>query len=621
MRTHFKQLIYNILFIAVTSLLPGMASAQAMQEELPMSSDWKIFRLTEEARAQAKIKNEFMSVLTIIQDEGWYTYSNSPGALGKPTMVKAQLVPGRQSLDVYYPPGQLKKDLSAPTVTVSVYSKKTPIFIPIPNHTGTPFSIKAKINLLLCSPTKCLPVETEFIFLGSQRIKDKSLFAHEQDWWPLFLAASNSPAKEDTVSKGTGPTPESVTDPFSLITPEYFQPELEVTNIPTAVLFALLAGLILNFMPCVLPVVSLKITALLSGNSAEDEEVRKKSFRSHNLFFALGIVIYFICLSLILGGSGLAWGEMFQRTDVVLILAAIIFALSLSLLGVYHLPVIDLKFGRGIKKPRLQALSTGILATLLATPCSGPFLGGVLAWTMTKPPHLIIAVFISIGIGMASPYLLMAARPSLVKFLPKPGAWTAHVEKAVAIFLMGACLYLINILPDDFVMPCLILLWLTALATWIWGLTTNIGRFAAKATLRVIIIAVLVFAAYWAVLPRPTSAWTEFDSDSFAKRLGNENLVVDFTANWCPTCKFLEKSVLTPTSLKKWSDKYELAFVQADLTENNPAAEELLKALGGKSIPVLAIFSKDNPHNPLVIRDLFNTTQLEQALDQALEKN
>ncbi len=620
MRNQFIRLIYKILLTAVTLLSPYAAQAQALQRDVPMSSDWKIYHLTKEARTQADADNEFMAVLTLTPDEGWYTYSNSPGTLGKPTMVKAQLIPGRQPLDVYYPPGQLKKDLSAPTVTVSVYSEATPIFVPIPNWTDTPFSIKAELNLLLCSRTRCLPLETEFIFLGSRINKDQSPLAHEQEWWPLFLAARSTPSNaKDTVQEPSDV--QNIANPYSLISPTYFQPALEVSNIASAVLFALLAGFILNFMPCVLPVVSLKITALLSGNSDQDETIRKKTFRSHNLFFALGIILYFICLSLILGAGELAWGEMFQRTDVVLILTAVIFALSLSLFGVYHLPVVDLKFGQGIHRPRLQALSTGILATLLATPCSGPFLGGVLAWTLTKPPHLIVAVFISIGIGMASPYLIMAARPSLVRFLPKPGAWTAHVEKAVAIFLMGSCLYLINILPDDFVVPCLILLWLTALATWIWGLTTNIERFQKKATLRILILAVLAFAAYWAILPRPGSAWNEFDSDSFSKRLGTENIVVDFTANWCPTCKFLEKSVLTPANLKKWSQKYKLAFIQADLTENNPAAEKLLKALGGKSIPVLAIFSRGNPYKPLVIRDLFNTAQLEQALDQVLEKN
>jgi len=383
-----------------------------------------------------------------------------------------------------------------------------------------------------------------------------------------------------------------------------------------AVLLGLLAGFILNFMPCVLPVISIKLSALMAGSSSADAVKRRAMFREHNLYFASGILLYFLVLSAILGATGLAWGQIFQQPVIVMALTALIFALSLSLFGVFSLPIVDLKFDQMTTHPKLQALFTGLLATLLATPCSGPFLGGVLGWTLMQPPWVISSVLLAVGFGMALPYLVMVLFPGLARLFPKPGAWTGHLEKAVGLLLMGTCIYLISILPDARLIPVLILLWFTALGAWAWGLAAP-GFDSAKTVLLKLLAALLLVAGFWLGL-RPAEVVTQMDAyseSSLRSMLGKETVVVDFTADWCPSCKVLEQTTLTPARLGDMKKRFGLKLVRADLTEQNPEAEALLHALGSKSIPVLAIFPKNAPEHPLVLRDLFTPTQLEEALE------
>ena len=148
-------------------------------------------------------------------------------------------------------------------------------------------------------------------------------------------------------------------------TPTYLQPGLEVGNLLSAILMGLLAGLILNIMPCVLPVVSLKLSALLDSSAIDNETDRIVAFREHNIFFSLGVITFFLVLALVLGLTGQAWGALFQKQWLVLAVAGVIFALSLSLFGLFHLPVIDLKFGTGIRidaenNPQLRLYALGV---------------------------------------------------------------------------------------------------------------------------------------------------------------------------------------------------------------------------------------------------------------------
>ncbi|OEU71364.1 MAG: cytochrome C biogenesis protein [Desulfovibrio sp. S3730MH75] len=659
---------YFIIFISIFILSAACPDqARSAQKENPnLSTKWKLFKLSPADQTQTGLQTDILAALILETKNGWYTYSHTPKKMGQPTKLTVSNLPNKTALQSIYLPGKLKDDPFNKGSKIKVYSSPTPILIPVPNASSS-ISLKAKLSLLMCSKTSCLPFKTDLNFIGMGIVPANLPEASKQSWWPLFLKASVEQSKNQrtkqskTIAKGKFSlknistqtttvessngikvtektkivaTPKNVTKSseeleqtrpkskfsFESLKPIPFTPGLEVGDLTTAILFGILAGFLLNFMPCVLPVISLKLSALLAGSQHVEESQRKKSFREHNLFFALGILLYFGALSGILGFTGLAWGQIFQKPSVVIILTGVVFALSLSLFGLFNLPIVDLKISTKNTGPRRQALFTGILATLLATPCSGPFLGGVLGWAMIQPHYVIGSVFISVGAGMALPYIAMAIFPGLVKRFPKPGAWTVWVERAAGFFLAGTCIYLISILPENMLIATLIFMWFTSVAAWMWGLSAGSDTKSGMILLRVIALAICITAGFWASTPPARTAnWINFKQEDFASRIGKEAILVEFTADWCPSCKILEQTVLTAGNLNRWQEKYDLRLIKVDLTSPDKTADEFLRALDSRSIPLAAIFSKgENSHSPTVIRDLYTTDQLEEALQQAL---
>jgi thiol:disulfide interchange protein len=628
----FSLLAASMLMIA---WVPSPAIAQVSGQSLgpPYSTHFELYRLSESNAPGQSL----LAVFTITPDEGYYVYANKPGespgesgqspdqSLGQPTVVLPKAGPDGTVPAVLYPPGTPRKDLFEPDKTILAYQGPTPIFLRPPD-VDSPLSLSLELRMLLCSEERCWPVRKNHAHTWDN-IDLKTLpIANEQSWWSQFLSASpgkNADAAPQ-VAQAIAPAPpaqptQTGQPPEWNFTPRYFNASLEVQDMAKALLLAFLAGIILNLMPCVLPVIGIKLGALVSAASSRDEERRHKLFRDHVLFFALGVLLFFLCLSLLLGLAGMMWGELFQNSTVVLILAAVVLLLALSLFGVFTLPIADLKAPSELTKtPRLQALSTGFLATLLATPCSAPLLGGVLAWAAPQPPLVLSIVFLCVGLGMASPYLAMAARPGLVRFFPKPGAWTGTLEKLVGFFLLATCVYLLSILSTGLLIPALAILLAVGCGAWMWGGWAGLGQTPGKRLLiRVAALLLLATVTFIALRPSPPGlAWEPFSVESFNAALGREAILVEFTADWCPTCKVLERTSLSAEHVGPWQNEYGLRLFRADLTTENPEAAALLRALGGASIPTTAIFPKDEGHNsPLVLRDLFTPGQMKEALE------
>ncbi|MEG6549481.1 cytochrome c biogenesis protein CcdA [Desulfocurvibacter africanus] len=623
MRTVFT-LLLTILLWPVSSV-----QAQLQMPEPPLNISVDFARLPDSKDNAETTTGAVLAAVTIIPEKGWYTYSNQPGSLGQPTVLTASLAGSPEPLEVRYPPGVRKPDPFSPEEMVNLYLGEVTFFVSLPPDVALPADLRLHLSLLLCSEKSCMPVSLERT--ASLRQAEALPAAEKQPWWPEYGASAPGP-QPDQVEPRHAAGPETTTGPETTkdapeeewsLNPRYYQSELEVGSIWKAIMLALLAGFLLNFMPCVLPVVSLKISSLVSGcvrGAQCSERAQRQAFTEHNLFFAAGILAYFLVLSLVLSLLGLAWGELFQSPKLIMILSAAVFALALSLFDVYTLPIINLRSGMiDSGNPRASAFSTGVLATLLATPCSGPFLGGVLAWALVQPSMVVAIVFISIGIGMALPYLLMSAWPGLVRFFPKPGAWTVKLERIVGFFLLATCIYLINILPQDYLLSALVLLWITGVSFWIWGAWTDLNQSTRKRwTIRSAALSLVVAAAAWAVQPPEISVhWRDFSAEDFRGRLGQERLLVDFTADWCVSCKFLEQTTLTDKNLADWGKRYGLTYIRVDMTEQNPQGMSLLRELGSQSIPVVAVFPQGSDANrPLVLRDLFTSANMEEALDQ-----
>lgn len=564
-------------------------------------------------------------VFKIIPDQGIYTYSFDPGPTGYPTKLTILGELG-DHLQVYYPAGEVHPDPFDPTELASIYLGTTPIFIPVPEEVDRHGTIQARASFLLCSDRNCWPVNKNVVYDLSQLDFSSAAKAIDQSWWLRWLDAV--PGGSD--DSGISPSIPEVTD-VRLSMNEYefdtrsFTPGLEVSNIAMASILAVLAGLVLNFMPCVLPVISLKLRGMIPDNSnGQSSAAKRRAFRIHNLCFAAGMLIFFTILAIVISITGMAWGQIFQNPMAIVVLGAIVFGLGLSLFGLYDLPIIDLKSGSkpGYKNPYIEAVSTGMLATLLATPCSGPFLGGVLAWALTQPPATIAFVLLCVGVGMASPYITMSIFPFMVRYLPGPGNWTLYLEKGLGFLLMATCIYLITLLPETLIMEALILFWIIGLGAWIWGKWTSLSQTRLKrSSIRAAALALIIVSFFLLFKPRTqySVAWINFDEQKFHSLLGEENFLMEFTADWCPNCKFLEKTVLTPAYMEKILEDHDLLFLRVDLTYQNPAGEAVLRALDSMSIPLVAIFNKDNPESPLILRDLFTRKQLMKALDQELE--
>ena len=554
----------------------------------------------------------------ITPESGWYFYANDPGAMGQPTRLAAET--GQTVLTVLYPPGREKLDPFGSGEMVRMYEGATRLFVLMPEGLTGDVSLRAR--LLLCSDVSCLPAEVSRRITLTDDVASLPQAA-AQAWWPDMAVARPDATRTEPAPASLAPSG-GMQAAFSRenMAPRYHEPGLEVQGLFKAALLAVLAGFLLNLMPCVLPVASLKLKGLLSGCAipgGEDDPVR--CFRTFNFFFALGILSFFLFLAILLASLDLAWGQIFQSTTAVLAMAVLVFALSLSLFGVFTLPVVDLKAPVEGTQTRASAFFAGCLATLLATPCSGPFLGGVLAWTLAQPPLVIATVFVCIGLGMASPYLVMCIKPGIFFIFNLPGRWTLFVERVAGFFLAGTAVYLLTILPDWAMNRTLILLLATAFAAWMWGGWTSLSRplwhrLATRGAALAIIVALFPWAAN---PPMPNVRWEAFDAPAFEEMLGKEPILADFTADWCPNCKFLEMTVLTEGNLARWHRRYGLRFVKVDLTREHPEAQALLAAMGSRSIPVVAVFPVgEKAFSPVVLRDLFTTPTLERVMEREL---
>ncbi|WP_300908073.1 cytochrome c biogenesis protein CcdA [uncultured Desulfovibrio sp.] len=580
----------------------------------------------------------------------YHAYAHEAGGAGRPTVLDFALE-GGQMLPVWYPAGAMQRDFYDPEATVFVYEGEVPLFTALPGQAaGKPFT--AALSLLLCSSRNCLPVNQSFTGVVPEAPPPVEQAPWMEQWralqrtQPALADMQDSPAASPLASSplassgeqgglglplgvsGSGarlaghgqsgvlPPPEE----FEVqLTPRYADASLEIASLGKALLVGMLAGLLLNVMPCVLPVLTFKISGLLLMGGSDDKE-KLRRFREHNLCFAGGVMTLFTGLALVLGLADLMWGQLYQNQGVLLVMLLLVFLMGLSMLGVFTLPVINLKTGENTKNPCLQSYLTGLVSTFLATPCSGPLLGGVLGWAFTQPLLMLMVVFWAVGLGMALPYVLFCIWPHMTRILPRPGPWMSVFERVAGFFLLGTALYLLSILPAEKHMNVLSVLLLVSLCAWLWGRFCGISapplrrRAAGVAG-----CALLLAAIIWVLRPvAPLPQWRDFSPEYFTSQLGKKPMLLEFTADWCPNCKFMEATVLTDERLRAWQARYGMDIVRVDLSTANAYAVRLLSALGSKSIPLTALFpAGDNASSPLVLRDVYGVQSLTKAMNEA----
>lgn len=413
-----------------------------------------------------------------------------------------------------------------------------------------------------------------------------------------------------------------------------------------ALLFAFLGGMILNLMPCVLPVMSFKVMSFvkMAGQS------RSLTFK-HGLAFSFGVLLSFWVLASVMlvlrtYGQAVGWGFQLQEPLFVVILASLLFIFALSLFGLFEWGMFFASWAGQTQADTAQKSSgypgsffNGVLATAVATPCTGPFLGSAIGFAVTLPVWQSLLIFTSLGLGMSFPYLLLAAFPSFLRFMPKPGAWMETFKQLMGFLLLATVLWLMWVFSaqtDTFSLICLLAGFLCfAIGGWIYGRGCTPVTARRKQVLAYVFVALFAFAGCKAIL-LPRAAWYSHDSSSLSKggsewdgweefsparlaqlRLEGKPVLIDFTAKWCLICQ-ANHMVLASDSVSKHLDTLGVVKMKADWTKNDPVITEELSKFGRNSVPLYVLYGPEKTQEPLILPQVLTTDVVINHLNTAI---
>jgi thiol:disulfide interchange protein len=391
---------------------------------------------------------------------------------------------------------------------------------------------------------------------------------------------------------------------------------------------ALLGGLLLNLMPCVFPVLFIKGLALVQS-STED----RRRMRTHGLVYALGILVSFwavvaVLLLLRAGGRQLGWGFQFQSPIFVALMAMLLFFLGLSLAGQFEIGLSLTSAGGNLAKRSGFAGSffTGVLAMVVATPCTAPFMGVAIGFALAQPAIVTFIIFTAVALGLALPYILLAFNPAWTRLLPRPGAWMEVLKQATAVPVFGTVIWLVWVFTQsaggNALIGLLAALLLLAVAGWI------LGRWPARRVPFVFAMAVVAIAValpvYAAVSLSATRAsvtstglqWEPFTPAGLDKyRAQGKPVFIDFTASWCLSCQVNERVVLNRTDVQKRLKESGVVLMRADWTQRDEVIAQTLAQLGRSGVPTYALYPASASQPPRLLPEVLTPGIIFDALD------
>ncbi|MGE3182509.1 MAG: cytochrome c biogenesis protein CcdA [Phycisphaerae bacterium] len=389
--------------------------------------------------------------------------------------------------------------------------------------------------------------------------------------------------------------------------------------------FAFLGGLILNIMPCVLPVISLKVFSFVN----QAHESRGRVF-ALGLAFAAGVLISFLPIAILVARSGESWGTLLQTPAIVITLIAAVFAFGLSLLGVFEfqLPgrVQNVAGNASTREGFGGAFLNGVFATALATPCVGPFLGGALGALTTVPPLQAGIGIMFVGLGLAFPYLLLTAFPGWMKFMPKPGVWmetfkqfTGLIMMVVVVWLLWILFYLVE--PSHFFAVMLFLVFVAA-ACWVIGRAGLTASWAK--TLQAWLVAVWFLlcgwygSKWWFAPSKYEHQWVNWEA-GLPEKLANEGFTVyvDYTAKWCTTCQVNKGAVLNTKVIHELFAENNVVPMLADFTNFDDEIQKSLQSYERNGVPLNIIVPAGKPNEVIVMPEVLTTARVQEALEKA----
>ena len=598
----------------------------------------------------------FRAALRFQLAEGWHTYWKNPGDAG---------VPPELTLDP--PAGPI--DWPAPNRvaegTVMTYAYTGAFLLPVTVRADGPVTLKAHANWLVCKEV-CVPEEADFSLVlpagtAAPNAQSPLFVAHDRSGprpspWSATIAADGSlfvrgpELRPGTVSGASfipdapGRIVDNAAQPLSVrdggfvlalkLTADFKPAEglsgiLSVvdrtglrsdlllraqpgapppagTPLQLVLLFAFLGGLILNLMPCVFPILAMKAVGLASGFA-------RYQARAHALTYTAGVLATFLALTAALltaraAGMAAGWGFQFQSPVFVVGMAWVLFAVGLNLSGVFEVGSGLAGAGgrHAVREGHWGSFFTGMLAVLVATPCTAPFMGVAIAAGLAAPPPVTILVFVAMGLGLAAPYVLLAMTPGLGRRLPRPGRWMEVLKQALAFPMYGAAVWLLWVVSQEAGSPgvlaaatgCVLL----GFAAWVWGLTQSLSvsknnrrlcQFLAIAAV-LCTLGTLAGVAAWSAEPsaEPSAATDEAGAEAFsAARLASlreagRPVFVNITAAWCVTCLINERVAIRTDSVRHAFAAGNIAYLKGDWTRPRPEITAFLRQNNRDGVPL-----------------------------------
>ena len=491
---------------------------------------------------------------------------------------------------------------------------------------------------------------TENLSTGDREIHLRKLVQKYSGDWPKEISGV---IVEQTGNKRTGfevkltisnqaPTNEAVSAVSA--SPTASSSALPAPALWKMLLYAFIGGLILNIMPCVLPVIALKILGFINHGQHEPGRVR-----ALGLVYAAGVLVSFLALAAVVigvksAGHHAGWGMQFGNPEFIVVLTTLITLVALNLFGVFEVTLggrtLSAAGQLASKQGSAGAFFNGLLATALATPCTAPFLAPALGFAFAQKAPLILLMFFAVGAGLAAPYVVLSWNPAWLKFLPKPGAWMEKFKIAMGFPMLLTAVWLFNLAGDDYgnnVLWLAVFLVIVAFAAWIFG--TFVQRARAGKGVGVVIVLILLIGGYafalenqlhWRapiVVAGPAGSlqespdgidWQPWSPQAVSQaRTAGKPVLVDFTANWCLTCQVNKKIAIEIPSVRQKLKDINAVTLVGDYTHFPDGITTELNRFNRAGVPLVLVYPKNPDAEPIVLPEVLTPGIVLDALDRA----
>ncbi len=550
---------------------------------------------------------------------GWKICSKDSEGIGMPPNFDFTGSKNYSAHKIYWPQPEFHEEkIGDETFKYSTYQNEVIIPIEIDlQKIDEATELTLALDYSLCKDV-CIPVSEKFSLIIPSEIDSASLKEIEKFYSKKFIETSPLLQKEGGATPS--PTSSASTD----------QPESTLSlRLVAYIFFALLGGLILNVMPCVLPVLSIKLLSVIDRPNAQLERIRFAFFST-----TLGILFCFLIFALLactikFTGNELGWGLQFQNPHFLIFLIIVVTFVTANLMGKFEITFeqvvatfLNKKIDESEKKKNIFVPNffSGILATLLATPCSAPFLGSAISFALVQNFTIIFVIFFCIGIGFSAPYIILFFAPRLVHLLPKPGMWMIQIKYFLALLMAATVLWLLYILSSNLDLTATILISLMVVAIFFsFKISDKILKYAT-----IILIVGSAFALpgdfhkrHKVSTERAEGLWQTFNEEEIYRQVREGKVVlINVSADWCITCKFNKINVLQSEEIVLLLKRGDIIGMRGDITRPNPEIMEFMRKHNRFAIPFDVVYGPGAP-NGLLNSELLNKGELLKLIKQA----